>query len=140
MSPQELRALIESDAEAKTLFQNGIDNACAERCSAIAPLVTIPVSVAEVRRAAAISGALAKIKIAARETSTASVEVQEACLTFLDLMDHAETIDFSHPVMQGKAAALIAANIVTQQQFSDLSALSHKPQTFTHSDIANLRE
>jgi len=140
MSPQELKALIEFDSEAKTLFENGIDNACAERCSAIAPVVTVPVAVADVRRTAAISGALAKIKMTSWESSQAPPEIKGVCLTFLDWLDHAESFDFTLPEVQTMAAELIAANIVTQQQFVVLTALSQKPQTFTHSDIANLRE
>lgn len=140
MTNAELKALVESDAEAKTLFDNGIDNACAERCSAIAPHITVPVSTSDVRRTAAISGALAKIKMASWESSSAPPEIKGVCLTFLDWLDHAESFDFTLAEVQAMAAALIAANIVTQQQFAALTALSQKPQTFTHSDIANLRE
>jgi len=40
MSPQELKALIESDAEATRLASNGAADLCAARCREIAPKVT----------------------------------------------------------------------------------------------------
>jgi hypothetical protein len=39
MTPQELKALIESDQQAKTLMQLGNDIGCAARCSEIAPKI-----------------------------------------------------------------------------------------------------
>jgi len=47
MTPQELRTLIESDAQALALAQSGAADQCAIRCMAIAPRVLTPTRITE---------------------------------------------------------------------------------------------
>lgn len=140
MNQEELRKLIASDKQATELFEAGVDNACAERCTEIAPTLWVPVPCGEVKKQAALSGAWAKIKMASRETSLAPDQVKGVCITFVDWIDFAETIDFQLPEVQGMAQVLIGAKLITKPEYEKLIGLGQKPQVVSHSDIANLRE
>ena len=48
MTPEQLRALIENDAEALSLAQSGAADQCAKRCMAIAPKVAIETRVGDI--------------------------------------------------------------------------------------------
>lgn len=48
MTPAELKTLIESDAEATAFANAGNDEACAARCSVIAPKVLIPLRLGDI--------------------------------------------------------------------------------------------
>lgn len=48
MTPEELRNLIEGDAQAKAYFDSGNDSACAVRCGEIAPPVLVELKLSEI--------------------------------------------------------------------------------------------
>ena len=140
MNQGELKRLIESDEKALKLFMAGIDNACADRCTEIAPPLTVSVPCQEVRKLASLSGAWAKIVLASRESSKAPDEVKGVCITFVDWINNVDAIDFALPEVQMMAAGLVQSGIVTKEQVENLVALGQKPQVFSHSDIASLRD
>ena len=131
MTLEELKSLIESDADATALVAVDDWAGVVERCGVIAPIVRVPVPSADVRREAALNGVWATMVLAARESSTAPPQIKGICVTFIDWIDHSATLDFDLPQVQTMAAGLIAAGICTQEQFDNLSAMGDHRQTFT---------
>ena len=131
MTPEELKALIESDATAAAAATAEDWVACAAQCGIIAPTIRVPVPSLDVRREASLSGVWATMVLASRESSAATDEVKGICVTFIDWIDHSSTLDFDLPQVQAMAAGLVAAGICTQAQYDDLSALGDQSQTFS---------
>ena len=131
MTPEELKALIESDATAAAAATAEDWVACAAQCGIIAPTIRVPVPSSDVRREASLSGVWATMVLASRESSAATDDVKGTCITFIDWIDHSSTLDFDLPQVQAMAAGLVAAGICTQAQYDDLSALGNQSQTFT---------
>ena len=131
MTPEELKALIESDATAAAAATAEDWVACATQCGIIAPTIRVPVPSLDVRREASLSGVWATMVLASRESSAATDDVKGTCITFVDWIDHSSTLDFDLPQVQAMAAGLVAAGICTQAQYDDLSALGDQSQTFT---------
>ena len=131
MTPEELKALIESDATAAAAATAEDWVACAAQCGIIAPTIRVPVPSLDVRREASLSGVWATMVLASRESSAATDEVKGICVTFVDWIDHSSTLDFDLPQVQAMAAGLVAAGICTQAQYDALSALGDQSQTFT---------
>lgn len=134
MTPAELKTLIEADADALAKYQAGKLQACAHRCSEIAPQLRKPVEAMELERYAALSGVLAKI-ILARESTETPVELRAVCITFLYWMEKDRSINFDLPEIQASLAALVQAGLVTAEQSSELTALGSYPLTFTTDEI-----
>jgi hypothetical protein len=94
---------------------------CAERCSAIAPAIRVPVPAADIQYDASVNGVWAKITIA-RESSATPDEIKGICLTFLDWIKSGRPIDFDMVEVQAMLAGLVAAGLVTAQQAVDMDA------------------
>jgi hypothetical protein len=138
MTNAELKALIESDAEALGHFLASRDQLCAERCSVIAPTIRVPVPAADIQYDASVNGVWAKITIA-REAETTPQEIKGICITFLDWIKSGRPIDFDMPEVVGMLAGLVAVGLVTQQQATDMDAQATVGQTFSASQISACR-
>ena len=132
MTNAELTALIESDAEALGHFLASRDKLCAERCSAIAPTIRVPVPAADIQYDASVNGVWAKITIA-RESSATPDEVKGICITFLDWVKSGRPIDFDMPEVVGMLAGLVAVGLVTSQQAIDARRDYQIPRNRTRS-------
>ena len=138
MTNAELKALIESDAEALGHFLASRDQLCAERCSVIAPTIRVPVPAADIQYDASVNGVWAKITIA-RESADTPDEIKGVCITFLDWIKSGRPIDFDMPEVVGMLAGLVAVGLVTQQQATDMDAQATVGQTFSASQISACR-
>ena len=138
MTTEELKTLIESDAEALAHFLASRDQLCAERCSAIAPTIRVPVPAADIQYDASVNGVWAKITIA-RESSATPDEIKGICITFLDWIKSGRPIIFDMPEVQTMLAGLVAVGLVTQQQATDMDAQATVGQTFSASQVSACR-
>lgn len=138
MTSEELKSLIQSDAQAAAHFAASRDQLCAERCSVIAPTIRVPVPAADIQYSAAVNGVWAKITIA-RESSDTPTEIKGVCITFIDWIKSGRPIDFDMPEVVGMLAGLVAVGLVTAQQATDMDAQATVGQTFTASQISACR-
>lgn len=143
MTPNALKTLIESDATAAALLASGNDSGCADRCTAIAPTIRRPILAIDAKREAALSGAWAALVLASRESSAAPNQIKGLAITFIDWVNTAAAIggqiDLDLPVVQQMAGVLIAAGVVTQQQFAAIAALANTTQIVTPLDVEFVR-
>jgi hypothetical protein len=138
MTNAELKTLIESDAEALGHFLSSRDQLCAERCSAIAPTIRVPVPAADIQYDASVNGVWAKITIA-RESSGTPDEIKGVCITFLDWVKSGRPIDFDMPEVVGMLAGLVAVGLVTSQQAIDMDARATVAQVITANQVSDCR-
>ena len=138
MTNEELKTLIESDAVALAHFVASRDQLCAERCSAIAPTIRVPVPAADIQYDASVNGVWANITLA-RESADTPLQIKGICLTFLDWIKSGRPIDFDMVEVQAMLAGLVAAGLVTSQQAIDMDAEATVGQTFTASQISACR-
>jgi hypothetical protein len=138
MTNEELKTLIESDAVALAHFVASRDQLCAERCSAIAPAIRVPVPAADIQYDASVNGVWAKITIA-RESSATPDEIKGICLTFLDWIKSGRPIDFDMVEVQAMLAGLVAAGLVTAQQAVDMDAQATVAQVITENQVSACR-
>ena len=138
MTNAELKTLIESDAEALGHFVASRDQLCADRCSAIAPTIRVPVPAADIQYDASVNGVWAKITIA-RESAGTPDEVKGICITFLDWVKSGRPIDFDMAEVGGMLAGLVAVGLVTSQQAIDMDARATVAQVITSNQVSDCR-
>ena len=139
MTTDELKTLIQSDAEAAAHFAAGRDMQCAERCSAIAPSIRQPVDGGLVQKIASMNGVWAKI-VLARESSETPSQIKGICITFLDWVRKDWRIDFDLPEVQAMLGGLIQSGLVTQQEVSQLDAAANTTLTITANEVSACRQ
>jgi len=138
MTNAELKTLIESDAEALGHFLASRDQLCAERCSAIAPTIRVPVPAADIQYDASVNGVWAKITIA-RESADTPDEIKGVCITFLDWIKSGRPIDFDMPEVQQMLGGLVLSELVTQEQADELDSQATVPQVITETQVSACR-
>jgi len=138
MTIAELTALIASDGIATNHFLASRDQLCAERCSAIAPTIRVPVPAADIQYDASVNGVWAKITIA-RESSATPDEIKGICITFLDWVKSGRPIDFDMAEVVGMLAGLVAVGLVTSQQAIDMDARATVAQVITANQVSDCR-
>lgn len=138
MTNAELTALIESDSVALAHFLASRDQLCAERCSAIAPAIRVPVAAADIQYDASVNGVWAKITIA-RESAATPDEIKGICITFLDWVKSGRPIDFDMPEVVGMLAGLVAVGLVTSQQAIDMDARATVAQVIASNQVSDCR-
>lgn len=131
MTPNELKALIESDPDCLALGNAGQWKECAARCAVIAPPLRGPIPAQTVLRFSCLDGSFGRITLATRDSSEHSDTVKCACLAFLKWMEHEWPLDVDLPQVQGMLAILQAAGIVTAESTAGLAALADTPRSFT---------
>jgi len=138
MTIAELTALIASDGIATNHFLASRDQLCAERCSAIAPTIRVPVPAADIQYDASVNGVWAKITIA-RESSSTPDQIKGICITFLDWVKSGRPIDFDMPEVVGMLAGLVTVGLVTSQQAIDMDARGTVSQVITANQVSDCR-
>jgi hypothetical protein len=139
MNDSELYTLIQSDPAAVAAYNAGDDDACALRCSVIAPTVRRPVPAEEVQAAAIASGLWAIVKIAAQNTALPNPP-RGAAMSFVDWIEAGRPIDMDGGTVQGVGQVLLSYNLATQPQLDALQALANVPQAITQQQIGAARE
>ena len=139
MTPSELLTLIASDAQATAYFQAGNDEACAARCTAIAPPVRQPVPARVVRLRAMALGMYAVIKIASEDKSLPNPP-RGLAVNFITLVDSTDTIDLDNPEIQSQADLLRQYNLASAEQIASIQSLANTPQIITFHDVGAARQ
>lgn len=134
MSPQEMKALIESDVITSDLYKSGRLGDCASRLSVIAPKIRRVVSAQEIELHAAKNGTLAAITMA-RESAETPPVIKAACITFLYWIDKGRSVDFELTEVQALIGGLVQSGLVTQDQASELLTMSYVGRTFATDDL-----
>lgn len=139
MTDAELYALIQSDPAAVAAYNAGDDDACAARCSAIAPQITQQVPANRLRLLLAQRSRLAAIKRVADNTA-APEPPYDACATLMTLLDAGDAINLADPAVSASSAVLVANNLLDADDVAAITALAYAPQTITQQQVGAARE
>jgi hypothetical protein len=138
MSMSPLLSLIQSDPQASQMFAAGNDSGCRDRLIEIAPKIRVPVSAADIKYHAVISGSWAKIKLAI-VSSTAPDEIKAACISFVDWVDSGRPIDFDLSIVQQMLGGLVQAGLVDQSTADIMDELQTVAPQITIDEVSALR-
>ena len=139
MTPSELLTLIASDAQATAYFQQGNDEACAARCTAIAPPVRQPVPADRVQEIASLNGMWGMLKIAALNTSLSNPP-RGAAGSFIDWIEAGRPLNPDNPAVQQMAATLVSYSLATAEQIAQISDAANTPQIITFHQVGAARQ
>lgn len=138
MTPQELKALIQSDAQALALAQAGNDEACAARCSEIAPLVRVVTMLTERglydRLGASVAETILQKLDAFSETADPMAPIVRRVLRWLEPTNGGT--DFGAVELLYMVDQLETKSVLTAQEVDAIDALSLVPQTVTAAEVA----
>ena len=139
MTPAELLTLISSDPQATAFFQAGNDEACAARCTAIAPPVRQPVPADRVQEIASLNGMWGMLKIAALNTALSNPP-RGAAVSFIDWIEAGRALNPDNPAVQSMAATLVSYSLATAEQIAQISDAANTPQVITFHDVGAARQ
>jgi len=139
MTPTELLTLIASDPQATAYFNAGNDEACAARCSEIAPPVRQAVPADKVQEIASLSGMWGMLKIAALNTSLSNPP-RGAAVSFIDWIEAGRALNPDNPAVQAMAATLISYSLATAEQIAQISDAANTPQVITFHEVGAARQ
>ena len=139
MNDSELYALIQSDPQAVAAYNAGDDDACAARCSVIAPPITQQVQASRLRLLLAQRSRLAAIKRVADNTA-APEPPYDACATLITLLDAGDAINLADPAVAASSAVLVASNLLDADDVAAITALAYVPQAITQQQVGAARE
>lgn len=139
MTPQELKALIESDPQAKALAEAGNDYACAIRCSEISPLIRLSLILTERGLYNKLGPMTAETILQKFEQYTGSYKaLVSRVLKWLRPSEGGS--DFGDPAMiQFLSLLLVEGLSITQSEFDAISNLSLSSQTITPLEVEYVR-
>jgi hypothetical protein len=139
MTPQELKALIESDPQAKALAEAGNDHDCAIRCSEIGPLIRSSLILTE-------RGLYNKLGPMVAETILQKFEQYDGSYKALVsrvlkwLRPSEGGSDFGDPAMIQFLSLLLAEGLsITQSEFDAINNLSLSNQIITPLEVEYVR-
>ena len=136
MTPTELLTLIASDQQATAYFNAGNDEACAARCTAIAPPLRQSVPADRVQEIASLNGMWGMLKIAALNTQLSNPP-RGAAVSFIDWIEAGRPLNPDNPAVQSMAATLVSYSLATAEQIAQISDGANTPQVITfHHDGA----
>ena len=139
MTPSELLTLIASDAQATAYFQQGNDEACAARCTAIAPPLRQPVPADRVQEIASLNGMWGMLKIAALNTSLSNPP-RGAAVSFIDWIEQGRALNPDNAAVQQMAATLVSYSLATAEQIAQISDAANTPQIITFHQVGAARQ
>ena len=139
MTDAELYTLIQSDPAAVAAYNAGDDDACAARCSVIAPPLQQQVPANRLRLLLAQRSRLAAIKRVADNTA-APEPPYDACATLITLLDAGDAINLADPAVAASSAVLVASNLLDAEDVAAITALAYVPQTITQQQVGAARE
>lgn len=139
MTPSQLLTLIASDAQAAAYFNAGNDEACAARCTAIAPPVRQPVPADRVQEIASLNGMWGMLKIAALNTQLSNPP-RGAAVSFVDWIEAGRPLSPDNPAVQQMAGVLVSYSLATAEQIAQISDAANTPQVITFHDVGAARQ
>ena len=139
MTDSELYALIQSDPQALSAYNASDDDACAARCSVIAPQITQPVAANRLRLLLASRERLADIRRVGENTS-APEPPYNACATLVMLLDAGDAINLQDPAVATSSQVLVTHNLLDADDVAAITALAYAPQTITQQQVGSARE
>lgn len=139
MDPQELLTLIQSDTKASEFFAEGNDEACAARCSEIAPVIRQPVPASKMRVTLALQGKLSNILRMAANINSPEPPYG-TCLTLKTLLDSGDPIDLDRAEVQQQAQILVQHGLLSTADLLEIRALANTPQIITFHDVGAARQ
>ena len=139
MTPQELKALIESDPQAKALAEAGNDHDCAIRCSEIGPLIRSSLILTERGLYNKLGPMVAETLLQKFEHYTGSYKaLVSRVLKWLRPSEGGS--DFGDPAMIQFLSLLLAEGLsITQSEFDAINNLSLSNQTITPLEVEYVR-
>ena len=139
MTPSQLLTLIASDQQATAYFSAGNDEACAARCTAIAPPVRQPVPADRVQEIASLNGMWGMLKIAALNTALSNPP-RGAAVSFIDWIEAGRPLNPDNPAVQSMAATLVSYSLATAEQIAQISDAANTPQVITFHQVGAARQ
>jgi len=139
MTPRELKALIESDPQAKALAEAGNDHDCAIRCSEIGPLIRSSLILTERGLYNRLGPMVAETLLQKFEHYTGSYKaLVSRVLKWLRPSEGGS--DFGDPAMIQFLSLLLAEGLsITQSEFDAINNLSLSNQTITPLEVEYVR-
>ncbi len=139
MTPQELKALIESDPQAKALAEAGNDHDCAIRCSEIGPLIRSSLILTERGLYNKLGPMVAETLLQKFEHYTGSYKaLVSRVLKWLRPSEGGS--DFGDPAMIQFLSLLLAEGLsITQSEFDAINNLSLSNQIITPLEVEYVR-
>jgi len=139
MTPRELKALIESDPQAKALAEAGNDHDCAIRCSEIGPLIRSSLILTERGLYNKLGPMVAETLLQKFEHYTGSYKaLVSRVLKWLRPSEGGS--DFGDPAMIQFLSLLLAEGLsITQSEFDAINNLSLSNQTITPLEVEYVR-
>ena len=138
MSPVELRALIESDAEALALARSGAADSCAARCVAIAPKVRASKTLTERGLYQELGPTVAETILQKLEGYAVAGAAYSAIVKrFLKWLEPAnEGVDFGLQNTLDMAGLLYQGGLLTVDEYTAIDGLSKVAPTITGADVS----
>ena len=138
MTPSELKSLIESDAEATALANAGNDEACAARCSVIAPQVRVETILTErglyQKLGATVAETILQKLAGFAATQDSMAVVVKRFLRWLEPVNGGA--DWGQPEALQMCHALVLGGVLTEAECNAIDSLSLASQTFSAAQIA----
>ena len=138
MTPEELKALIQSDAQALSLAQSGNDEACAVRCSEIAPQTRAATMLTERglydRLGALVAETILQKLDAFAKTADQMAPMVRRVLVWLQPVNGGADVGATELLVM--VGALKLKGVLTADEAMAIDALSLIPQTVTAAEVA----
>ena len=135
MTDAELYTLIQSDAQAATLYSEGNDEGCAVRCSAIAPPIRQPVDAGVLMDACMSLGIWQRLEAAAPPGSIDPPA--STARTMMTRLSQGRPVNLDNPAVQQIVADCIAHNLMTQAEAAQLNTLANTPQIISPAQVSD---
>jgi hypothetical protein len=138
MSPVELRALIESDAEALALARSGAADLCAARCVVIAPKIRASKVLTERGLYANLGPAIAETILQKLEGyAEAGQEYSALVKRFLKWLEPSnDGVDFGLQDTLDMAGLLYQGGLLTLEEYTAIDGLSKVAPTITGAEVS----
>lgn len=138
MSPTELRALIESDAEALALARSGAADLCAARCVEIAPKVRASKTLTERGLYQELGPAVAETILQKLEAYALAEAAYSAIVKrFLKWLEPSnEGVDFGLQSTLDMAGLLYQGGLLSVDEYTAIDGLSKVAPTITGADVS----
>ncbi|MFO0201774.1 MAG: hypothetical protein ACK528_01450 [Alphaproteobacteria bacterium] len=138
MTDAELYTLIQGDTQAAAAYAEGNDEACAVRCSAIAPPVRQPVDAGLLMDACMSLGIWQRLEAAAPPGSIDPPA--STARTMMTRLSQGRPVNLDNPAVQGIVTDCITHGLITQPEAAQLSTLADAGQTITQQQVGAARE
>ena len=139
MTDAELYTLIQSDPEALAAYTASNDDACAARCSEIAPTLKQPVPAALFRKTLMKRGRWSELRRVANNIESTDPPYSQA-MSLVDTVTAEQPIDTEDPDLIAGGQVLVQHNLLSPADLTALSALAVVRQTITQQQVGAARE